>query len=343
MNSKEIRLEETVTLNEASELIGYLAHQESLLLLSPPGIGKTDMVKEAAKIAGLECRSLLGTQIAPEDISGIPRIVGERSVFCPPRVLLPESKEPFCLFLDELPACTPDVQKACYSLLLERRIGEHLLPEGSWVVAAGNRAQDRAMVRTVSSALLNRVIVLNIRVDVSEWLAWADNHQIDRNIRTYIEGAPESLLRPVPRDPTPFSTPRAWALLSEALHWIFNDQVTQNLPLSEQAAICRSIVAGRISEQDVDSFSMWWLLNRKKQLNQFEKGAIQALSMATVELDLPQYIVKRLQDESMTTVRDIVLFNRNQLRGLGLDAMHVDEIEENLQRHGFWLGMNVFW
>ena len=41
--------------------------------------------------AGLPCRSLLGTQIAPEDVSGIPRIVGERSVFCPPRMLLPET------------------------------------------------------------------------------------------------------------------------------------------------------------------------------------------------------------------------------------------------------------
>ncbi len=74
-------------------------------------------------------------------MSGIPRIVGERSVFCPPRILLPEQPEPFCLFLDELPACAPDVQKAFYSLLLERRLGEHALPKGTWVVAAGNRLQ----------------------------------------------------------------------------------------------------------------------------------------------------------------------------------------------------------
>ena len=38
----------------------------------------------SAREANLPCRSLLGTQIAPEDVSGIPRIVGERSVFCPP-------------------------------------------------------------------------------------------------------------------------------------------------------------------------------------------------------------------------------------------------------------------
>ena len=126
---------ETITLKQANALIQALAHKQSLLLLSPPGVGKSDVVRQAAAAAGLACRSLLGTQLAPEDVSGIPRIVGERSVFCPPRVLLPERPEPFCLFLDELPACTPDVQKAFYSLLLERRLGEHPLPEGTWTDA----------------------------------------------------------------------------------------------------------------------------------------------------------------------------------------------------------------
>src|SRR6266571_4830814 len=153
---------ETVTLRQAMSLLHAMAHKQSLLLLSPPGVGKSDSVAQAAAEAGLPCRSLLGTQIAPEDVSGIPRIVGERSVFCPPRILLPENPRPFCLFLDELPACAPDVQKAFYSLLLERRIGEYNLPEGTWVVAAGNRAEDKAIVRTISSALINRVLILNV-------------------------------------------------------------------------------------------------------------------------------------------------------------------------------------
>src|SRR5438552_11835522 len=126
-------MSQALTLGQAKGLIRALAAEQSLLLLSPPGVGKSDVVRQAAADAGLECKSLLGTQIAPEDVSGVPRIVGERSVFCPPRVLLPENAAKFCLFLDELPACAPDVQKAFYSLLLERRIGEHHLPPGTWV------------------------------------------------------------------------------------------------------------------------------------------------------------------------------------------------------------------
>ena len=211
------RLIETVTLSQARSLVRALAHEQSLLLLSPPGIGKTESVAQIAAEAGLPCRSLLGTQIAPEDVSGIPRIVGERAVFCPPRILLPETPEPFCLFLDELPACAPDVQKAFYSLLLERRIGEHALPPGTWVVAAGNRAEDRALVRPLSSALLNRVIVLNVRVDVTEWIGWARAHGVRGDVVAFIAFMPEALMRAVPAEPVPFSTPRGWASLSRAL------------------------------------------------------------------------------------------------------------------------------
>src|SRR5207248_2159416 len=139
------------------------------------------------------CRSLLGTQIAPEDVSGIPRIVGERSVFCPPRVLLPESPEPFCLFLDELPACSPDVQKAFYPLLLERRLGEHALPKGSWVVAAGNRTEDRALVRDLSAALVNRLFLLQVRVDAAEWFHWAEGQGLREEVVMFLRYVPEAL------------------------------------------------------------------------------------------------------------------------------------------------------
>ncbi|MGL5735177.1 MAG: AAA family ATPase [Beijerinckiaceae bacterium] len=238
---------ETVPLRQAKKLIQCMAQEQSFLLLSAPGIGKSEMVYDAAREAGLPCRSLLGTQIAPEDVSGIPRIVGERSVFCPPRILLPERPEPFCLFLDELPACAPDVQKAFYSLLLERRLGEHALPAGTWVVAAGNRLQDRALVRAMSSALVNRVTILQIRHDNDEWLAWAQRAGIRAEIRSFIATVPDALMRPVPADPVPFSTPRAWSLLSRAL-----DLAHKAGALTNDTR--RALAFGRLSPEDAAVF-----------------------------------------------------------------------------------------
>jgi MoxR-like ATPase len=243
MNNVRPANEETITLSQAKKLVQCMAQEQSFLFLSPPGVGKSEMVTQAAAEAGLPCRSLLGTQIAPEDVSGIPRIVGERSVFCPPRILLPEHPEPFCLFLDELPACAPDVQKAFYSLLLERRLGEHALPAGTWVVAAGNRMQDRALVRSMSSALVNRVTILHLRVDAGEWQAWAAKNGVRADVRGFIAHMPDALMRPVPAEPVPFSTPRAWALLSRALD------------LAEGAGILtretrRALAFGRVSAED---------------------------------------------------------------------------------------------
>ena len=240
-------LHSSVTLRQAKKLVQCMAHEQSFLLLSPPGVGKSEMVMQAAAEAGLPCRSLLGTQIAPEDVSGVPKIVGERSVFCPPRLLLPETPQTFCLFLDELPACAPDVQKAFYSLLLERRLGEHALPPGTWVVAAGNRQQDRALVRAMSSALINRVTILNLRVDADEWQDWARRNSVRADVRSYISFMPDALMREVPNEPTPFSTPRAWSLFS------------QSLDMAENAGILnretrRSLAYGRLSAEDAAVF-----------------------------------------------------------------------------------------
>ncbi len=240
-------LGETITLREAKKLIQCMAAEQSFLLLSPPGVGKSEMVYQAAAEAGLPCRSLLGTQIAPEDVSGIPRIVGERSVFCPPRILLPEQPEPFCLFLDELPACAPDVQKALYSLLLERRLGEHALPKGTWVVAAGNRVQDRALVRSLSSALVNRVTILNLRVETGEWIAWAKANGVRKDVVSFVSYMPDALMRPVPAEPQPFSTPRAWTLLAQAL-----DKAEASGMLNRE--IRRALAFGRVSPEDAAVF-----------------------------------------------------------------------------------------
>lgn len=238
---------DTITLDEAKSLIRCLAHKESLLLISSPGVGKSDIVRQAAAEAGMECRALLGTQIAPEDVSGVPRVLRERTVFCPPRFILPEDDRPFCLFLDELPASPPDVQKAFYSLLLERRLGEYRLPHNSWVVAAGNRVEDQALTRSLSSALINRIFIVPIHVDVAGWLAWAERAGVRAEVRAFIHYVPQALCRPAPRDPVPFSTPRAWALMS------------RDLDLTEQAGRIsdterRAIVFGRLSPEDAGLF-----------------------------------------------------------------------------------------
>jgi hypothetical protein len=73
-------------------------------------------VRGFADAVGLPCVSLLGSQLAPEDIIGVPQIVAGKSRFCPPTLIARD--EPYYLFLDELNACSHEVQKAFTSLAL---------------------------------------------------------------------------------------------------------------------------------------------------------------------------------------------------------------------------------
>ncbi len=333
-------LGETITLTQAKKLIQCMAAEQSFLLLSPPGVGKSEMVVQAAAEAGLPCRSLLGTQIAPEDVSGIPRIVGERSVFCPPRILLPERPEPFCLFLDELPACAPDVQKALYSLLLERRLGEHALPKGTWVVAAGNRVQDRALVRSMSSALVNRVTILNLRVETHEWLTWAKANGVRNDVTSFIGYMPDALMRPVPAEPQPFSTPRAWTLLSRAL-----DMAEASGMLNRE--IRRALAFGRISPEDAAVFcalaeeaiekmhplahyvrhpealpkgdaARWFVLNAMRQ--NIREGTLAGLTPRLVN----RFLKSLSTEQQLTLVGDLV----PQWSALGADPAMLDLLKQ---------------
>ena len=253
---KNNMLQEPITLSQARSLIKAMGHKESILLLSAPGVGKTDSVYQIAEEMNYMCNSLLGTQLAPEDVVGIPKIEGQRSVFYPPRVILPEKlpedKDGFMLFLDEFPAAHPDIQKAFYSILLERRIGEYPLPDGAIVVAAGNRPQDNAFVRALSSALINRVFILHVRVDLKEWVDWAEKEKIRSEIIAFIRLFPKSLMREVPSEPIPFSTPRAWASLSKALDLAEKSNLINN---KNDKAIRRALAFGRLSADDAQIFT----------------------------------------------------------------------------------------
>ncbi|MFO0899343.1 MAG: MoxR family ATPase [Pirellulales bacterium] len=206
----------TLTQQELADFLLHVAVVRPVFLWGAPGIGKSALVREFAHQVGLPCVSLLGSQLAPEDLLGVPQIIDGKSRFCPPTMIARDA--PYCLFLDELNACSHEVQKAFYSLIHERRVGDYELPEGSVVIGAGNRAQDSAIVKPMSSALLNRMIHVHLRVSHRDWLAWAGRNNLHLWVLEYIRARPDHLWSQPPKHEEPFSTPRSWHMLSDALH-----------------------------------------------------------------------------------------------------------------------------
>jgi MoxR-like ATPase len=206
---------QTVTPTQLSKLLLNVALTRPVFIWGPPGIGKSALVEQFARDVALDCVSLLGSQLAPEDLIGVPRIVDDRSVFCPPRMIARD--EAYLLFVDELNACSFEVQKAFYSLINDRRLGEYRLPHGSVVVGAGNRAQDQAIVKPMSSALMNRMLHVELKPTVRDWLGWAYAEGIHEWILKYVETRPDHLWVTPPKTEETFTTPRSWHILSDAL------------------------------------------------------------------------------------------------------------------------------
>ena len=205
----------SVNQEELLNLLLNIAPTRPVFIWGAPGIGKSALVEKFADSVGLPCVSLLGSQLAPEDIIGIPQIVGEVSTFRPPRMIA--RTEPYCLFLDELNGCSQEVQKAFYSLILEKRIGEYHLPQGSVIIGAGNRSQDGAIVKTMSTALINRMFHVQLQPDVNQWLDWGYENGLHPWVLEYIAQRPDHLFSQPPKTEEPYSTPRSWHMLSDAL------------------------------------------------------------------------------------------------------------------------------
>ncbi|MEZ5652761.1 MAG: MoxR family ATPase [Burkholderiaceae bacterium] len=207
----------TLTIRQIQEFLLNVAIVRPVFIWGPPGVGKSSLVEQFAESLGMECVALLGSQLAPEDLIGIPKIDGAVSRFYPPAMIVRERE--FVLFIDELNIASAEIQKAFYSLILEQRIGEYRLPKGSIIIGAGNRAHDAALAKPMPSALINRMVHVHVRASHREWLQWAEHAGIHRWVIDYVRARPSQLSTEVPpAKEEPFSTPRSWHAVSDALH-----------------------------------------------------------------------------------------------------------------------------
>lgn len=215
----------SLTPKELSEFLRRVAPVRPVFVWGPPGVGKSALVEDFARSVGMECLSLRGSQLAQEDILGVPRVEAGVLRFSPPAQLA--RKEPYCLYLDELNACSPDVQRAFYSLIDNRGIGEFRLPKGSVVIAAGYRGGADSITRPLASDLINRMAHVRLRANAKSWLDWADNAGIHPLVTEYIRLRSDHLWSTPSLNEEPFSSPRAWHILSDALKSCGNEVLSE--------------------------------------------------------------------------------------------------------------------
>lgn len=193
--------------------------QRPVFIWGPPGIGKSKIVKQIAASLGRGLTDVRTVLLDPVDLRGLPRVNAEgRAEWCPPSFLPSDPKSRDVIFLDELPQAPQMTQAACLQLVLDRRIGEYVMPAGCIVIAAGNRQQDRAGANRMITPLLNRFVHLDLELSNDDWQAWALGAGIDQRIRSFLAWKPNALFHfdPASSDRS-FPTPRSWEFVSDVL------------------------------------------------------------------------------------------------------------------------------
>jgi hypothetical protein len=178
-----------------------------------PGIGKSSIVKKIAKDKELEFIDLRLSLLDPTDLKGIPFFNAEtkEGVWAKPSFLPSMQGSKGILFLDEINTAPPAVQASAYQLILDRRVGEYVLPEGWSIVAAGNRENDRGVVYKMPPPLANRFVHFEMEVNFSDWKTWAYSAKIDSSIIAYLAYDKSMLFTfDASSNEKSFATPRSW-------------------------------------------------------------------------------------------------------------------------------------
>lgn len=223
-----------VRISQLKNLIGvYLRKGMPYMIHGAPGIGKSDSVKQACKEYADELKieyeegvpsdanavkyvlcDQRASQMDPSDVRGVPWREGDRTKWLVPNWL--PTKGRGCLFLDEINLAPPSVQASLYQLILDRKLGDYVLPDGWVIIAAGNRAIDKANIFPMAAPLKNRFSHATLTPPSSdEWIEWGLAHNIRSDIIAFIAFKPTMLYKfdPNSKDDA-FPTHRTWARAS---------------------------------------------------------------------------------------------------------------------------------
>ena len=230
MGDELIDMHNRITTEELDRLVRHqlkqiFDHPEQSEMLPPlmiwgaPGIGKSSIIRNIAKELGIGFIDVRLAQREPVDIRGLP-VPDQDSVKWLVSADWPRDPESRGIILfDELTAADRSLQVAAYEFILDRRLGGlYQVPNGWYICAAGNRVEDSAVAMTMSSALANRFLHVELREDAELWARWGLLHDIHPVVIGFIRYRPDLLFRQEHENlERGWPTPRSWERVSRML------------------------------------------------------------------------------------------------------------------------------
>lgn len=198
----------------------------NLVVLGPPGCGKTQIAKQAASQLSMNYAEML---LAGRDIGDImmPFVdPDERKLTFHYNPSIPIQgngafDSPTLLNIDEFSGATRMMQNVLLKVLDEHKVGEASLRSDVWIMATGNRSFDLAHVEQISAALSNRASFVTVEPDLQAFLHYGVAHNFHPIVLSWVRFDEENLFsfdrEAFLAGDTAFASPRANERLSNLL------------------------------------------------------------------------------------------------------------------------------
>lgn len=187
-----------------------------ILITGAPGIGKSDIVANAAAAAGADLILSHPVVSDPTDAKGLPWIAADKksATFLPFGEMQHaiNAKTSTVWFLDDLGQASPAVQASFMQLILARRVNGHQLPDCVTFVAATNRRTDRAGVQGILEPVKSRFAsIVELEPSLDDWCNWAIAKQLPIEVISFLRFRPDLLQAFNPSaDLVNSPSPRTW-------------------------------------------------------------------------------------------------------------------------------------
>ena len=209
------------TVDQAVEtMVAAINADVSVMLWGSPGIGKTTVTQAVGNALGFD--SIIVINPATTDVIDLrlPTIEtdeqGNKTLRQVLSKRLPTTGR-HLIVVDEINSCPPSMQTTLNSLVLDKRIDDWTAPNGTAVVATGNRESDRCSANPMPQQSRDRFLHVNLIPDVDNWSKWATKHSIRPEVVAFVRQFPETLDGFSLTDPTAGCTPRSLVRLSKML------------------------------------------------------------------------------------------------------------------------------
>lgn len=222
-----------LTRDELGEYVIPAIRQRPVLLLGAPGIGKTQIMEQIARECGVGLVSYTITHHTRQSAIGLPfisrKIYGGREYSVTEYTMseivasVYEKMEEtgLCqgiLFIDEINCVSETLAPAMLQFLQCKTFGNHAVPEGWIIVAAGNPPEYNKSVREFDVVTMDRVKKIEVEPDFTVWKEYAYQELIHPAVISYLNAKPAHFYRmETTVDGRHFATPRGWEDLSRLI------------------------------------------------------------------------------------------------------------------------------